>query len=563
MSSPAPLPPSASSASSSSSSSSSSSTQLLSGSDYHALARLLPHLSAEVIARRFVGGRLTDFRVSELRELLKYLRDHLWPQNPHWSRSVGTRKEQLVTALKAGIDLYRRNPPPQQPPGAAAAGAATAATAPSPAPAPPRVPSSQAYGYQGGYAPPAMPNGYPPGYSGAQVSYGAGGAQAASAAASAAYRTAGERKEGNGYASYPSSSSPTPANGYRPPVAAPTDAAAVLRSPHFLSGRSPYDEVVSVLAYASLSTSATQPSTCRTYLSFNVSPMAYQSLKRAKPGGVSSPQGLYSIVVRLFSVQSLSHAAFDKSFRVKVNAHEVQIPEARKLSKTKKKGIELVRPLPITDFVLAANYVEVENIRLSYLTDMFRGVVVVELVKERDTADIIAMVVRQQVKVEAPAAAAQPGVTQALASGFKPAPKACSVCGSVKELLRCSRCKNEWSATATPALPSLHCTHIHCLITARLSAAVSQVLRRGAPAPAVAHPPHPLPTSNPRSGARPRGIREGARRSPQSSPRPLPYPPPLTLPLHPRSPRPHAPEDAGQAGCEGGGGRRGRGGGGG
>ena len=140
---------------------------------------------------------------------------------------------------------------------------------------------------------------------------------------------------------------------------------------------------------------------------------------------------------------------WDKSFRVKVNAHELPMPEARKLNKTKKRGIELVRALNISDWMQANNYVEVEAYRASYVADMFRGLVVAELVQERDTQDIIATITKRQPKLQQqqgdPPVKTETSSSSAVPlSTFRPNPKQCSVCFSTKDLLRCSRCKNEW-----------------------------------------------------------------------------------------------------------------------
>ena len=457
---------------------------VLTSANYQDLARLLPHISAEVLARRFVAQRYSDFKVSELRTILQFLKDKTdgGAENPHWlMRGVqGAKKELLVERVRAGLDWMRKNAGQlresremaarqqqaaaeqqqgyrpdqgyQQPPnGAGAAG-------------------SGYVGYQSTYPPSGLSQAgfHPPSSSssssssssaypyGGQVPYINNYNQQPAPTHSSTYRT--ERKEQNGYPPPPSSSLP---NGYRlsqsaysaplyPPPSSDVQLSSLLAHPNFQSQRSPYEMVVQTLASSLLTPTPAHASNARCACPFSLAPDKLVQLRRTRSSG-----GLYSVAVRLFSAATHSHVAWDKSFRVKVNAHEVAVPEPKKLSKVKKKGVELVRALQLTEWCGATNYLEVEVVRASYLVEMFRGAVVVELVCERATDDIVQLIQARQPALQptTSSSTSSPAIKHELLSSppvppslnvWKPNPKRCAVCYGTKDLLRCSRCKNLW-----------------------------------------------------------------------------------------------------------------------
>ena len=457
---------------------------ILTSANYQDLARLLPHISAEVLARRFVAQRYADFKVSELRTIVQFLRDKTdgGSENPHWSTRglQGAKKETLVDRVKVGLDWMRKNAGQLRESRDMAARQQSAAA--------PQQPSQHGYrpdqqgypppngagsaagggygGYQGGYPHSGMSQaGYaPPSSSNSSSSYPYGGQvpyinnnnypQPPVSSHSSAYRT--ERKDQNGYpvpSSAPTSSAP---NGYRPsqsnysapsypPMSPDAQLATLIAHPNFQGQRSPYDVPVQILASTLLMPNPPHASNARCACPFNISPEQVSLLRRTRQTG-----GTYSVQVRLFSVVTHSHTAWDKSFRVKVNAHEVIIPEAKKLSKTKKKGVELVRPLQVGEWCGATNYCEVEVVRASYLVEMFRGAVVIELIRERTTEEIVKQIKERQPTMPSssslPAVKAEQSPSPAPPSlrVWKPNPKRCAVCHGMKDLLRCSRCKNEW-----------------------------------------------------------------------------------------------------------------------
>jgi hypothetical protein len=63
--------------------------------------------------------------------------------------------------------------------------------------------------------------------------------------------------------------------------------------------------------------------------------------------------------LRLFSQDTRSHFAWDRNFNVSVNSNWIKIPEPKKPIKSKKKGIEVVRPLDISAHIQHTNVIEV------------------------------------------------------------------------------------------------------------------------------------------------------------------------------------------------------------
>ena len=434
---------------------------MLTASNYQDLARLLPHISAEVLARRFAAQRYSDFKVSELRVILQFLRDKTdgGAENPHWNgRGLqGAKKELLVERVRAGLEWLKKSAGQLRESREMAARQQGAAQQQPAYPSYPQHPpsgSSQAGGsypaYQSSYPNSAFP---PPtasynNYAG-QVPYINNNSYNSQ---STAYRS--ERKDQNGYPP-PSSSYP---NGFRPSQSTYTaplcpspsnDAqlAALLAHPNFQLQRSPYEQTVSVLASALLVPYPPHASNARCAVPFTIPPDRVSQLRRTRQSSA-----LYSVSVRLFSLVTHAHAAWDKSYRVKVNAHEVAIAEPRKLNKTKKKGVELVRSLQLSEWCGQANYLEVEVVRQSYLVEMFRGAVVVELTAERSTDDVVELIRARQSALHAalhsPAAVKQELAPTPALRVWKPNPKRCAVCHGTKDLLRCSRCKNEWYCLA-------------------------------------------------------------------------------------------------------------------
>ena len=445
---------------------------VLTSANYQELARLLPHISAEVLARRFVAQRYSDFKVSELRTILQFLRDKTegGSENPHWSTRglQGAKKETLVDRVRTGLEWVKKNA------GQLRESREMAARQ--------QATTQQQQGYrpdQGYQQQPPNGAGSAAGYAGYQSSYPSSGVPpvgypGAASSPSAnfyggqvpyinnyqqqpvSYRT--ERKDQNGYPP-PSTPSAVLPNGYRPsqsaysapqypPPSADAQLSSLLAHPNFQMQRSPYETTVQVLASQLLSPNPPHASNARCSCPFAITADRVTQLRRSRQSG-----GLYTVQVRLFSAATHSHVAWDKSFRVKVNAHEVIIPEPKKLSKTKKKGVELVRPLQLGEWCGATNYLEVEVVRASYLVEMFRGAVVVELMAERTTDDIVDLIRARQPAFSASAFSSLPVVKSELLSSppasmslrvWKPNPKRCAVCHGTKDLLRCSRCKNEW-----------------------------------------------------------------------------------------------------------------------
>ena len=448
---------------------------VLTSSNYQDLARLLPHISAEVLARRFVAQRYSDFKVSELRTILQFLRDKTegGAENPHWSTRglQGAKKETLVDRVRSGLEWMKKSAGQlresremaarqqaaaqqqqgyrpdqgyqQQPNGSGSAGSSYYPNHP---------PLSGNFSQVGFSQVNSSPNS-PFAYNGS-VPYSNHYNQQLGTAVSNAPVYRPERKDQNGYPPPPNSSASS--NGYRPSQSsypaplypqpsADVQLSTLLAHPNFQLQRSPYEMTLQLLASTLLIPTPSHASQARCACPFAVAPDNVAQLRRTRQSG-----GLYTIQVRLFSAATHSHVAWDKSFRVKVNAHEVVIPEPKKLSKTKKKGIELVRPLQINEWCGATNYLEVEVVRASYLVEMFRGVVVVELMCERTTDEIVELIKARQPALQPPS---QPVVKHELLSSppatpslrvWKPNPKRCAVCHGTKDLLRCSRCKNEW-----------------------------------------------------------------------------------------------------------------------
>ena len=454
---------------------------VLTSVNYQELARLLPHISAEVLARRFVAQRYSDFKVSELRTILSFLRDKTdgGTENPHWSTRglQGAKKDLLVERVREGLNWMRKSAG-QLRESRDMAARQHAAT------------QQQQHGYRpdqgyqqqpngsgsanSGY--PGYPGGYPSGglsqagfqppsssssSSPSAYSYGGGvpyiNNYPGHSSSSSSYRS--ERKEQNGYPPPPNSSPGLP-NGYRPSQSlhyptSPADVspAVLLNHPNFQLQRSPYDLTVQLLASSLLSPIPSHASNARCACPFAIAPDKVALLRRTRQSG-----GMYTVQIRLFSAATHSHTPWDKSFRVKVNAHEVVIPEPKKLSKTKKKGVELVRPLQIGEWCGATNYLEVEVVRASYLVEMFRGVVAVELMCERSTDEIVELIKARQPALQLAlssdsSSSSSPVVKHELLSSpppssslhvWRPNPKRCAVCHGTKDLLRCSRCKNEW-----------------------------------------------------------------------------------------------------------------------
>lgn len=249
----------------------------------------------------------------------------------------------------------------------------------------------------------------------------------------------------NAYGTHPHPSHPSvPAPS--PSAAKSSELSQLLSCPSLLRHRSPYEQVVQPLARNLLNATSHTPSQStgapggahHTTLTFTMNPAYLSRVKRAnRPVPPGSEHQLLEVHLRLFSAINLDHTMWDKKFRVIVNGHEVPIPEPKKLSKTKKKGLELVRGLDISELVQAhTNTIEVSVYRQSYSVELFRGVVLADLVRIRDTSELMDQF-RKTIKDEE---------SKMQATALE---RSCVICHSKKDPLRCSRCKNEWSGIHT------------------------------------------------------------------------------------------------------------------
>lgn len=179
----------------------------------------------------------------------------------------------------------------------------------------------------------------------------------------------------------------------------------------------------------------------------------------------------YFVYLRLFHAEEGRFWAFNASeAAVQVNGIHPQIPDNRKMSKTKKKGHQLVRPLDISKMVHQNNRVEV--CRVDYTHKIFSGLIVCELIEKRDVAELVGDVSskvvnngpRKDIKTYNPGSNGGSSSSSSGSSGSSsssssshsiepivpprlvpPPIPVCGHCGATGEhLLRCSRCKAQW-----------------------------------------------------------------------------------------------------------------------
>lgn len=259
-----------------------------------------------------------------------------------------------------------------------------------------------------------------------------------------------QQQQQYGYAQA-AAAAPSPAASSAPSAAAKAhEINALISHPEFQRNRSPYEQVTVQLArnllnahsHIGSATSVQSGGTAyHTTLQFSIGASYLPRLKRLG-ARVNDDAEQIQVHLRLFSSlpPAPAHTPWDKKFRVLVNGHEVPIPEPRKLSKTKKKGLELVRALDVSEYCNASNTVEVSVYRQSYQVELFRGLVTADLVRIRPTDELLLDMEGKRKELESK--------RQAMALQ-----RHCVICQSTKDPLRCSRCKSEWCA------PTLACTH--------------------------------------------------------------------------------------------------------
>lgn len=352
-----------------------------------------------------------------------------------------------IMALTRGLQLCSLLPPPLRSPyGRYATNTPAAATRPV-------APSSHAYGqgYQQQQSNPAPQFAYTNGTGGGPRDY----AQYASTQQRAmqpqqhmqpganGYQQQVQQQQQYGYAQA-AAAAPSPAASSAPSAAAKAhEINALVSHPEFQRNRSPYEQVTVQLArnllnahsHIGTATSVQSGGTAyHTTLQFSIGASYLPRLKRLGVR-VNDDAEQIQVHLRLFSAlpPAPAHTAWDKKFRVLVNGHEVPIPEPRKLSKTKKKGLELVRALDVSEYCSANNTVEVSVYRQSYQVELFRGLVTADLVRIRPTEELLLDMEGKRKELESK--------RQAMALQ-----RHCVICQSTKDPLRCSRCKSEWCA---------------------------------------------------------------------------------------------------------------------
>jgi hypothetical protein len=245
-----------------------------------------------------------------------------------------------------------------------------------------------------------------------------------------------------GQPAYPGAASSIPTHLSHPALQATkqNEIQQLMAAPGMTKNLNPYELVVQQLARNMLNATSHTANQItgaaggayHTTLNFTISQAYLLRMKRAnRPPAAGQESQQLEAHLRLFSGITLEHFHWDRKFTVRVNGHEVTIPEPKKLSKSKKKGLELVRGLDISEYVQASNTVEVTAHRASFTVELFRGLVMADLIRIRDTSELLEEF-KRKIKDEE---------SKLQATALE---RCCIICQSKKDPLRCSRCKNEW-----------------------------------------------------------------------------------------------------------------------
>lgn len=217
------------------------------------------------------------------------------------------------------------------------------------------------------------------------------------------------------------------------------DISLVIQTPSFFGHRSPFYDTNKYLAKTYLLPNK------QTLLSFRLAHSERDKIHRSSQNPDFSTLEVH---LRLFSTTIMQHVPWDPTFLVNVNGIAPKIPEPKKKSKTKKKGLEIVRALNISAHVMVANTIEVLSRRAAFQQQPFQGIVVAELVNVKQSKELVELMMSRIPGSENLTSPSQssisPGNSQISYQSPPQAPKECSICQAKDSLLRCSRCKNKW-----------------------------------------------------------------------------------------------------------------------
>ena len=221
------------------------------------------------------------------------------------------------------------------------------------------------------------------------------------------------------------------------------------------NGRSPYENVEAILGSHTLIHGTT------THINWSLSPVLWQKLKRNNfktQHGIPLNQ-LIDIQLRVYDIRLQQHIQWGQNFRVRVNNTEVSIPQPKTLNKLKQKGLHIIKPLLINDYcAMYSNNVTIDYSRTNYQLPPFHGIVVCEVVTEKDTSELLNDIkkhalAQSNITSSSSAAAASTATTAITPTNTLPIQsnkRECAVChkSDGATLLRCSQCKSVWYCDA-------------------------------------------------------------------------------------------------------------------
>lgn len=146
--------------------------------------------------------------------------------------------------------------------------------------------------------------------------------------------------------------------------------------------------------------------------------------------------------LRLYNIVDAAHEEFPRGTRITVNGNWVAVPEARKLSRTKKKGYQVMRPLDISERCRAAGLSNDVKITLDSEIDTLhpRYLIAVEFVATQDVHQVLGAIPSKSFAPSSGSAEAAPAfVTPPVIQNPQ-----CASCGTTQEVQRCSQCKQQW-----------------------------------------------------------------------------------------------------------------------
>jgi hypothetical protein len=191
------------------------------------------------------------------------------------------------------------------------------------------------------------------------------------------------------------------------------------KSLEFRRNRSPFDSIIKTLDACN--------AFCRKKSSLTFTLFLDTSINRSR-----------RVHLRLYNLVDAAHEEFSKGTRITVNGNWVAVPEKRKLSKSKKKGYQVMRPLDISERCRPPGHPNGIEITLDPEIDRLnpRYLLAVELVDTQDMHTVLGTV---RIKSFTASSTAPEAIPPPSAQNPQ-----CAMCGTTNEVQRCSQCKQQW-----------------------------------------------------------------------------------------------------------------------